>query len=130
MPGYALHTEVSANTTLTTTDEVVVATIGGCSNSAPGKPIRFKGQAKITTGADTTAVNLRIRKGSVTGTEVTESNPTQIEVAAGSTEDHDISGADVPSGEQFNETYVLTAQQTAATANGTCVYAYFEAICE
>jgi hypothetical protein len=125
-----VQTENATDTTLVTTTEAVVATLTGISVSGPGKNIRLKGSAKITTGTNTTAVNLRIRRDSLTGTEICESNPAQIESAAGNTEDHDIAGVDSPSGEIFNATYVLTAQLTAATANGACVYAYLEAECE
>lgn len=127
MPDTTVSTEVSSNTTLTTTAETVVATLTGVSTRGPGRKIQLKGHAKITTGGSTTALNLRIRRDSLTGTQVDENNPIQIEAAAGSTEDHDASAEDVPTGEVFNATYVLTAQQTAAAADGTCVYAYLEA---
>jgi hypothetical protein len=122
-----VSTEVTANTTITTTAETVVATLSGVSTSGPGRKIQLKGEAKITTGASTTALNLRIRRDSLTGTVVDESNIVQIEAAAGSTEDHDISCEDIPAGEIFNATYVLTVQGTASSADNTCVYAYLEA---
>lgn len=119
--------ENATNTTITTTDETVVATLTGVSNGKAGGPLNFHGFAKITTGANTTALNLRIRRDSVTGTEVTESNIVQIAAAAGSTEQINIDGEDPLTGEVVNATYVLTAQATAATANATCVYAYLVA---
>lgn len=122
-----VSTEVTANTTITTTAETVVATLSGISTSGPGRTIRLKGQAKITTGGSTTALNLRIRRDSLTGTVVDESNIVQIEAAAGSTEDHDIAAEDIPSGEVFNATYVLTVQGTGSAADNTCLYAYLEA---
>lgn len=127
MAQQTLSTEVTTNTTITTTTETVVATLTGISTSGPGKKIQLKGMAKITTGANTTALNLRIRRDSLSGTVVDESNPVQVEVAAGSTEDHDISAEDIPSGEIFNATYVLTVQGTASTADNTCIYAYLDA---
>lgn len=122
-----ISTEVSADTTLVTTAETVIATLSGVSTSTPGRTVRLKGQAKITVGTNATALNLRIRRDSLTGTEVEESNIVQLESAAASTEDHDIAAEDPVAGELFNATYVLTAQQTAASANGTVVYAYLEA---
>jgi|SRR5688572_2866812 len=127
MAAQTVSTEVTSNVTLTTTTETVVATLSGVSTSGAGRKIQLKGHAKITTGANTTALNLRIRRDSLTGTVVDESNPVQVEAAAGSTEDHEIPAEDVPTGEIFNATYVLTAQQTGASADGTAVYAYLEA---
>lgn len=127
MPDNTVSVEVTADTTMTTTTETVIATLTGVSTSGPGRKIQLRGEAKITTGASTTALNLRIRRDSLTGTVVDESNPVQVEAAAGSTEDHDIVAEDIPSGEIFNATYVLTAQGTGSAANNTCVYAYLEA---
>ena len=127
MADNTVSVEVTANTTITTTAETVVATLTGVSTSGPGRKVLFKGQAKVTTGANTTALNLRIRRDNVSGTVVDESNPVQVEAAAGSTEDHDIACEDIPSGEIFNATYVLTVQGTASSADNTCLYAYLEA---
>lgn len=127
MTSKTVSVENAVNTTLTTTSETVIATLTGVSTSSPGRTVRFKGMAKITTGTAATALNLRIRRDSLTGDEVTESNVVQVEAAAGSTEDHDISGDDPRDSEVFNATYVLTAQQTAATGDGTAVYAYLAA---
>lgn len=122
-----VSTENAVDTALVTTAEAVIATLAGISTNGPGRTVRLKGQAKITTGTNTTAVNLRIRRDSLTGTEIAESNIVQNESAAGNTEDHDISAEDPLAGEVFNATYVLTAQQTAASANGAAIYAYLEA---
>lgn len=130
MPGMTVSTEVTANTTLTTTSETVIATLTGVSTSGPGRTVRFQGFAKVTTGGSTTGLTLRIRRDSVSGTIVDEDNVTQISTAAGSTEDHSISADDVLTGEIFNATYVLTAQQAAAAANGTALYAYLKADAE
>jgi hypothetical protein len=123
-------TEVTADTTLVTTAETVIATLSDVSTSRPGGTVRFRGEAKLTTGGSTTAVTLRVRRDSVSGTVVDESNAVTIEAAAGSTEDHDIQCDDSPSGEIFGATYVLTAQQTGAAANGTAIYAYLAADCD
>lgn len=130
MPGYTVSTEVSADTPLVTTAETVVATLTGCSTSAAGKAIRLAAEYTITNGAGTTALTTRIRRDSLTGTVVHEVNAVQIETAAGSTEDHDIEADDSFSSDVFNQTYVLTVQQTAATANGTVLSGYLRADCE
>lgn len=127
MPGYSVSIENATDVTLVTTTEAVVATLAGVSTSGPGRSVRLKGMAKLTTGAGTTAVNLRIRRDSLAGTEVVESNIVQVESAAGNTEDHSIDGDDLLSGEIYNATYVLTAQLTGATGNGTSLYAYLRA---
>jgi hypothetical protein len=57
---------------------------------------------------------------------VGEANVKQIGTAAGSTEDHDIQVTDTP-GEVASQTYVLTVQQTAASANGSNLEAHLRA---
>lgn len=119
--------EVSADTTVVTTAETVVATISGVGTSLPGEKIRLSGQASITLGTATTALTWRIRRDSVTGTVVNDADPVQIETAAASTEDHNVDADDSFSGEVAGQTYVLTVQQTAATGNGTVLNAYLKA---
>lgn len=130
MPGYTTSVEIATDVPLVTTAETVVATLPGCSNSAPGKAIRLTGEVSVLNGTGTTALTLRIRRDSVSGTLVHEVNSVQIETAAGSTEDHDINADDGAQGEVFNQTYVLTVQQTGASANGTAVSGYLKAQCE
>lgn len=130
MPGYEVQTEVTADTTLVTTAETVIATLGGIGTSAPGRSVKLTGEATITTGTNTTALTFRIRRDSLTGTVVGEANPVQIEAAAGSSEDHDIEVVDTPTGEIYNATYVLTVAQTAASANGSAIRAFLKARCE
>lgn len=114
--------ETSTNTTLTTTAETVVATLSGITTAQPGEKIVLKGLAQLTTGTGTTAVTPRIRRDSVTGTVVNEANPITVGAAAGSTEDFEVECEDSFSGEVAGQTYVLTLEQTAATANGNCLY--------
>lgn len=122
------NVDVSGDTTLVTTAETVVASLPGVSMARPGESVRLHGQAKITTGAAVTALTLRVRRDSLTGALVGEADPTQLEAAAGSTEDHDIVVTDSPSGELAGATYVLTAQQTGGAANATCLHASLEAV--
>jgi len=130
MPGYTISVENPTDTVLVTTAETVVATLGGCSISAVGRTFRLRGTAQVTTGANTTGVQLRIRQDSLTGTVVHEVNTEQIEAAAGSTEAHEIDADDPTTGDVYNRTYVLTAQLVAATANGNVPYAYLSCQCE
>lgn len=130
MPGYTISTENSDDQTITTTTETVIATLTGVSTSGPGRTVRLKGEVKMTTGTATTALTPRIRRDSLTGAITHDATPEQVEVAAGLVESHDIVTGDTLAGEVFNATYVLTIQQTAATADGTVHYAYLEAVCE
>ena len=117
---------VTADTTLVTTAETVVATLSGVSTPRAVN-VQLRGWAQLTTGTNTTAVTPRIRRGStITGTLIGEANPVTIGAAAGSTEDFEVDvrddGADIAAA-----TYVLTLQQTGASANGSCVQAAIEA---
>lgn len=120
-------TPTTTNVTLTTTNETVIATLTGVSTTGPGQTVRLAGDAQITTGTNTTALTLRVRRASVSGTLVGEGNAVQISAAAGSTEDHSVEVEEVDPGEFMGRTYVLTAQQTAATADGAVLQA--ELVC-
>lgn len=114
---YSVH-DVS-DVTLVTTAETVVATLSGVSTQKPGQKVCLTGRLTLTTGANTTNVRLRVRRDSLTGTEIAEAPNDGAEVTAGGIESHDIYVEDTGLGEAFSRTYVLTATQTAATANGT-----------
>lgn len=105
--------------TLVTTAETVVATLTGVSTGQAGQFIDLRGKANITLGASTTAVVMRVRRDSLTGTVVGEVQTEQISSAAGSTEDHEIFRQESNAGEFVGRTYVVTVSQTAASANGT-----------
>ena len=121
------NSDVSADTTLLTTAETVVATLGGVSVARPGESVRLHGEATVTTGTATTALALRLRRDSLTGVQVGETITDQVEAAAGSTETHDIVATDPAPGELAGASYVLTVSQTAATGNGSAVHASLEA---
>lgn len=122
--GYRQYSsEVSTDTPLVTTAETVIATVSGVSTYRPGETLRIVATASITLGTATTALTFRVRRDSLTGTVVNQADPVQIETAAASTEDHTITCEDNLSGEIANATYVLTVQQTAASANGSCLNA-------
>lgn len=117
---------VTADTALVTTAETVVATVSGVTTGRAVN-VQLRGWAQLTTGTNTTAVTPRIRRGTtIAGTLIGEGNPVTIGAAAGSTEDFEVdvvdSGADIASA-----SYVLTLQQTAASANGSCLQAAIEA---
>jgi hypothetical protein len=84
--------------------------------------------AKLTTGAGTTAVVPRIRRGTSTaGTLVGDETGEAIKAAAGSTEEFSAMVVDTPGGVD-SASYVLTLSQTGATGNGSCVEATIIAI--
>jgi hypothetical protein len=113
---FSAYTET--DTTLVTTAETVVATLTGMSTGQAGQTVSLRGKANITLGASTTAVVMRVRRDSLTGTVVGEVQTEQISSAAGSTEDHEIYREDVGAGEFAGRTYVVTVSATAASANG------------
>lgn len=122
-----LSTPVTTNVTLTTTTETVIATLSGVSSPRAGVKIRLHGWYQVTLGTATTAVTTRIRQGTgITGTLIQEANAEQISTAAASSEGHSIDVEDTL-GEVANVSYVLTVEQTAATANGTVLQAQLRA---
>lgn len=118
----------AVNTTLVTSAETVIATVSGV--STPRKTtVSLEGWAQVTTGASTTSLVPRVRRGTdINGTLIGEGNPVTIGAAAGSTEDVEIRVADVGV-DLANASYVLTVVQTAASANGTSLQAGLTASC-
>ena len=122
--GYRVYSNQNASdVTLVTTTETIIATVSGVSTYKPGEKLLIAASATITNGTNTTALTFRVRRDSITGTVVNNADPVQIETAAGSTEDHELVCEDNLSGEIANATYVLTVQQTGASANGTSLNA-------
>lgn len=119
--------EATANVTLTTTTETVVATLSNVDTYKPNESIRLRASAQLTTGTGTTTVTPRIRRNSVTGTVVNEANAVTVGAAAGSTESFETQCDDSFTGEVAGQTYVFTLEQTGATGNGTSLYGYLEA---
>lgn len=123
MPLFPASTQVATDATVTTTTEKIVAQIDNVSVPRPGAKVRLFGSIVITTGTNTTALTPRWRRGTtITDTVVGESNARQVAAAAGSTEELAHSVEDTP-GEIAKQSYVLTVQQTAASADGTVVFA-------
>jgi hypothetical protein len=125
MHRYAADT--TTDTTLVTTAETVVATLAGVSLPRAGHSVDLEGHVTLATGTATTGLTLRVRRDGLTGALVGETTPDAVEAAAGSVETHDITATDAAPGELANATYVLTAQQVAATGNGNVTHASLEA---
>ncbi len=105
------------STTLVTTAETVIGTFLGISVSGPGSRVLISSTVIVTPGTGTTAIQLRVRRGTtVAGAQV--GSTVQFPVTAAVLNAGDISVVDSP-GEVAGQAYVITAQQVAATANGT-----------
>lgn len=109
----------TASVTITTTTETVLCTLV-VQTVNPGQFVRLVGSAQVTLGTGATALTLRWRRGATTaGTLVGPANA--IQGTAGNTVQLAHEVEDTP-GEVSAQSYVLTAQQTAATANGTGLF--------
>lgn len=100
-----------------TTVETVIATVSGISTRDQSEQVVITAIVQFLTGAATTAVTLRVRRGvDTTGVLVGEANP--IAAAAAAAVGLAVAARDNP-GYVAGQSYVITAQQTAATAAGT-----------
>jgi hypothetical protein len=97
--------------------ETVVATVSGVTLPRPGMPVALSYAGVLLTGAGTTAVTIRCRRGiDTTGTVVGAADvPNEAASAAANLA---AAWVDQP-GELANASYVVTVQQTAAGAAGT-----------
>lgn len=101
-------------TVLTTTAEIVIATVAGV-NTRPGSQVILHGFANLSAGAGTTSISLRWHRTSVAGPVV--GGGATSPATAGVNNTFTLDNQDQPA-ESANATYVLTAQQNAATGNG------------
>jgi len=108
----------TASVTLTTTTETALVSTTGL-NTYPNASVRVECMTIITAGTGTTAITPRIRRGSGTGGALV-GNANAVTVTAGNTVVLIAIGEDVP-GEVAGQLYTCTAQQTAATGNGTAL---------
>jgi len=96
--------------------EAVVATLAGVTSRYPGQTAYPHGFVNMTPDADTTAVTLNIRRGTLTGTivgTITATLPaTPVEQFL------EVFGVD-PATEVANQTYVLTVTATDASSTST-----------
>lgn len=114
-------TTFSADVTLTTTSETVIVSSDLVLTPFATSRVVVIAWAQLTTGAATTTVTPRIRRGTTTsGTLVSEANAVTIGAAAGSTEQY-YAIAFEERGATDRVQYSLTLQQASATGNGTAV---------
>ncbi|MCL6552921.1 MAG: hypothetical protein K6W08_07355 [Firmicutes bacterium] len=106
-----------------TTSETVVITSPLIKIPVSTCRVWITGSCQLTSGTGTTAVTVRIRRGTTTaGTLIGAGNSEAIKTAAGSTEPFGLSVVDTLAGADAVQ-YVLTLQQTAATGNGSVLQA-------
>lgn len=105
------------STPIVTTTETVIAQLSGVSTDRADAIVNLEAVAQVTWGTGTTAATLRVRRGvDATGTLV--GSAVAEGMAAGATDDMELQVQDQP-GEVAGQSYVLTVQQTGASANGT-----------
>lgn len=122
MPIQRYSAQATGDITVVTTTETILATIASVNTPRPGCKVQLFAFGQFTSGANTTGLTFRWRRGAtITDTVVGESNVEQIEAAAGSTEGHSVAVEDTP-GEVAGQTYVFTVQATAASANGSGLF--------
>lgn len=107
--------------TITTTTENVVVSSPAVALVRPAGEVCILGYAQFTTGANTTHVIARIRRGSeITGTLVGEENNISIAAAAGGTENVFTMACEVRTNVE-SVIYSLTMDQVAATGDGSAI---------
>lgn len=106
--------------------EAVIATLSGVVTPYGPQTVRLIGRTLLTSGSTTTAVVLRIRRASLTGTLVDNQTGQSVITAAASTNIYEVDGDDTP-GDVTGFVYVLTAQQTGGGTGGTTVYSSLDA---
>lgn len=101
---------------LVTGTETALATTPGISPFGP-RTVSVQGSALITAATQTTAMTLRLRRGTGTAGALVVT-PTAVSATAQATQAFTFAYDDTP-GEVANQGYTLTAQATGATANST-----------
>lgn len=112
------HAVAASAVTIPTTTETVIATLGPFNeNQLGGQGVALDGGINLTVGTGATLATVRVRKGiDITGTLIGVAQSTTV--TAGAAVSLPICELD-PTLVQVGVTYVVTVQQTAASANGT-----------
>ena len=116
-------TTQTADVTLTTTSETAIVNTPEVVVPAQTTRVLVLAWGQLTTGAGTTTVTPRIRRGTTTaGALVGEANAETVKAAAGSTEPFFIMASEERA-DVDRVQYVLTLAQAGATADGTALQA-------
>lgn len=118
----------TANQAVTGSTELVVVTLTGVNSRGFGSNINLNGWIVDTTGTTTTAVVIRVRQDSLTGSVVGVAETSTIIGAAGSTDPYTIEVQDSSAAEYANKTYVLTVQHTGGGTGGSVVASALSAV--
>lgn len=122
--GYIDSLMVAANVPVAATETTAVVLPG---ISAQGQTvIVLEGFAAFTTGATTTDIRARIRRG-INNTGALVGQASIVQVGAALPTSIAIQVADIPAGDIANQPYCLTLQQTGGTANGAGLFASLQA---
>ena len=109
----------ATDVTLVTTAETVIVSSGPVVAPFQTHRVVILAWGQLVTGAATTTVTPRIRRGTATsGSLVWEANAVEVKAAAGSREPFFIMVSEARAGEESVE-YSLTLAQASATGNGT-----------
>lgn len=95
-------------------------------SSSGGEGYKISGVVNFTEGTNGTAVTLRVRQGTLTGTLVGVGAVHTLAAAAVASIPYSVVDTAAATSPPAGGVYVLTAQQTAATANGTANIATLE----
>ncbi len=121
IPLAAASVTVTAAVAVVAATETIIATLPAISPPMLSPTIRLFGVLRMTTAALTTAVTLRIRRGTaITGVLVGTADA--VIEAASTLINMTTAGEDSP-GEVAGQQYVLTAQATGPAANGSATFA-------
>ncbi len=108
---------ITAAQAIVTTTELDCGTVSLGGNPVPqGEGVVISGAVNVTQGTNGTAVTVRVREGEgITGTVIGQALVTPVAAAAAQT----IAFWALDTAPGDNQTYSVTVQLTAATANGT-----------
>ena len=127
MPSPFVHvTQATAVNVPTTTETVVVTSDDVPLTMSGGEGVSVRGVVNMLAGTATTAVVLRVRQNTLTGTLVGVAQT--FTLAAGATASIPYSVLDTTASTTPVSQYVVTMQQTAATGNGTANIATAEIV--
>lgn len=127
VPNLFYTSGIAAPVALATNVETVVATVRGIALQQYARQVRLSGKAVVVSGTTTTAVVVRIRRASLTGTLVSDETGQTVITAAGDSNAYPVEAVDSP-GDGTGFVYVLTVQDTGGGTGGTTVYATLDAV--
>ena len=111
-------TQQAAAVNVPTNAETVVANTNPYTADGPNRQVTIDAEGEITTGASTTALVVKIRRGTaVTGTQVGATQTITVPTA-GNKVQFGLQVVDTP-GEVAGQQWCVTVQQTGGAANGT-----------